>query len=425
MKAISELKQDVINGVFDESFAKLYGTEGIMHARNRYSHLCDEGKARFGDKEAVFFSAPGRTEVGGNHTDHQLGRVLAASLNLDIAAVVVPSHDNVVTYTADEFKAKPVDISDLAIHPEEKNTTESLIRGIAAAFVNHGHKVSGFGCYAESDVLPGSGMSSSAAFEVLIGTIFSDLFNDGSIGSTDVAKYGQYAENTYFMKASGLMDQMACATGGFVAIDFYDRENPVIEHLDLDLDAMGYDLVITDCKASHADLSDEYSLIPAEMKEAAAVMGQEVLSRVSMADLLSHAVEIREKCGDRAFLRAYHFLNETARAKEEKEALQAKDVQRFLDLVNESGRSSFMYLQNVKVNGDAKHQALAVGLALSEEVLGKEGAFRVHGGGFAGTIQAFVPKHLTGKYLETLDGVFGKGSAHVLRIRSIGGCQIG
>lgn len=421
MKNISKLKTSVLAGEWDADLTELYGIDHLAEQKERYAHLCDEALRRYGDRPACFVSAPGRTEVGGNHTDHQLGRVLAAAIDLDIASVVVPSEEPAIVYESDSFHVRPVDLGDLSVHEEERNTTESLIRGIAAAFAERGLAVPGFFCYAESNVLPGSGMSSSAAFEVLIGTILSYVFNEGKVSPVEIAKIGQYAENVYFMKGSGLMDQMACSVGGFVAIDFYDRENPVITPVGYDLDAHGYDLIITDCKASHADLSDEYSLMPQEMKAAAAVMGEEVLSRLTVGDLLDHAAEIREKCGDRAFLRSYHFFRETERAELEKEALANGDLKRFLSLVNESGRSSFMYLQNVKANGIDRQQSLAVGLAVSEEILGGCGAWRVHGGGLAGTIQAFSPKEKTPAFIRAMESLFGKGCSHIVRIRAVGG----
>ena len=424
MKKIEELKASVLAGEYDGELSGLYGATQVSKQKERYAGICDEAEKRFGNAEACFVSAPGRTEVGGNHTDHQLGKVLAAAIDLDIAAVVAPREDMIVSYKSDGFEVKDIDLNDLSVHEEERNTTESLIRGIAAAFAHTGYVLHGFNCYAESNVLPGSGMSSSAAFEVLIGSIFSFVFNDRKVDPVQIAKYGQFAENKYFMKGSGLMDQMACSVGGFVAIDFYDEKDPVIEHVDYDLSAHGYDLIITDCKASHADLSDEYSLMPQEMKAAAHVMGQDVLSRVTMDDLLANAAKIREQCGDRAFLRSYHFLNETKRAEDEKTALVAGDLPRFLSLVKESGRSSFMYLQNVKANGIDKQQSLAVGLAVSEHVLGDDGAWRVHGGGLAGTIQAFCPMHKTESYIKTMESLFGSGCSHIVRIRGVGGIKI-
>ena len=278
--------------------------------------------------------------------------------------------------------------------------------------------------YAGSDVIAGGGMSSSAAFEVLIGTIQSYLYNNGEVSPETIAKIGQYAENVYFMKASGLMDQMACSVGSFCAIDFADKENPVVEKVDFNPAEMGLKLILTDVKASHADLSDEYSAIPADMKGAAAIIGQPLLGTVTKEDVIKNAKTIREQLGDRALLRAFHFVNETERAKKEAEALRAGDGEEFLKLVNESGQSSYMYLQNISVAGDTKNQAVGVGLALSAHVLGRRGAYRVHGGGFAGTIQAFVPEDLADEYVATLESVFGEGCCYTLRIRDVGGIRI-
>ena len=422
---ISAMLAKLHDGTLDSTLLHLYGEHRLDQQKQRYEKILQEGIRRFGDVEAILVSAPGRTEVGGNHTDHQLGRVLAASIDLDALAVVVPTDDNTVSYAADAFAVAPVVLDDLAIRSSEVNTSAALIRGIADGLKKKGYAVGGFKAYAESDVLPGSGMSSSAAFEILIAKIFSLLYNDDRVDPVEQAKIGQYAENVYFGKASGLMDQTACAVGGFAAIDFADKENPVVEKVDFDFDASGLSLVLTDCRQSHAELSDEYSKMPAEMKAVAKVLGHEVLSQCSLADLIANARTIREQCGDRAFLRAFHFFHETERAKKEKEALAAKDTDRFLQLVIESGESSFMFLQNVYPPNDSKHESLAVGLALSQELLkGKGGAWRVHGGGFAGTIQAFVPNSLVEIYKATMEHTFGEGCCYVLRIRDCGGVKV-
>lgn len=308
---ITELKDAVKSGSLDEKLRSLYGEESLPAQKKRYLDILDQAEKAFGDDEATIFSAPGRTEVGGNHTDHQLGKVVAASINLDIVAVVIPTNDHTVRYMSPGFAVKPVDVSDLEIKDSEKNTTEALIRGTAAGLVDKGYSIGGFKAYAESDVLPGSGMSSSAAFEVLIGTIFSGLYNEGSVTPEEIAKNGQYAENVYFMKNSGLLDQMACSVGSFAAMDFADQDNPIVEKIDFNPADYGYDLILTDVKASHADLSDEYSLVPNEMKEVAQLLGHEVLSQCTLEDLIMHTARIRNHCGDRAFLRAYHFFNET------------------------------------------------------------------------------------------------------------------
>lgn len=421
---ITELKHAVQEGQVDEKLKALYGEENLDSQKARYGRILDRACKLFGDEEGHLFSAPGRSEIGGNHTDHQLGRVIGASINLDLVAVVVPTDNNIVTYKSEGFEVKPVDLNDLSIRTEEKNTTESLIRGTAAGLVEKGYTVGGFNCYAESDVLPGSGLSSSAAFEVLIGTIFSGLYNENAITSEEIAKNGQYAENIYFMKSSGLLDQMSCAIGAFAAMDFKDPENPIVEKIDFNPAEYGYDLIVTDIKADHSDLSDEYSLVPQDMKDVAKLLGHNVLSECTMSDLLSHTARIRNNCGDRAYLRAYHFLRETERAVDQKKALQAKDFKKFLELVKESGRSSWMYLQNVCVPGSTKSQPVAIGLAISDEILGEEGAWRVHGGGFAGTIQAYVPQSKTAAYINQMEQVFGEGCCYKLRIRAFGGIEI-
>ena len=421
---ITEWKQLIQTGALDKRLEFLYGKERINAQRERYLRVLDHAEVKIGEGDVRLFSAPGRTEVGGNHTDHQLGRVLAASIDLDVLAVVKPHDEPVIRYYADAFSVQPVDITNLDINESEYNTTESLIRGIAAKFAQNHYQLGGFDCYAESDVLPGSGMSSSAAFEILIAEILSEVYNKGSVSPVEQAMIGQFSENIYFGKASGLMDQMACSVGGFVTIDFKEQNNPIVRNIPFELDRHGYALILTDCKQSHANLSDEYSLIPSEMKAAAAVMGKTVCSEVTVKELLDHAKEIREKCGDRAFLRAYHFLKETDRVLDEVSALENGEIITFLKHVIESGQSSFMYLQNVYPPAERMHQSLAVGLALSQELLEGKGAWRVHGGGFAGTIQAFVPLEDTNAYVSAMEAVFGKGSCYKLRIRSVGGYEI-
>lgn len=418
------LQEAILNGTYDETLTRLYGASALDEQKGRYISLLQESLDQYGDRETHLFSAPGRTEVGGNHTDHQLGRVFAASISLDVIAAVIPTDDNIVTYQAKGFKVKPVDVSDTDIHEDEKNTTEALIRGVAAGLKKRGYRCGGFRCYADSRVLPGSGMSSSAAFEVLIATIMNRLYNDGTVPSTELAKIGQFAENTYFMKASGLLDQMACSTGSFAYMDFADPENPVVEKVAFDPHEYGYDLVLTDVRASHSDLSDEYSMVPSEMKAAAKILGKEVLGTCTKEEVIVNCAAIRQNCGDRAFLRAYHFVCETQRARDEADALKNRDIRTFLNLVNESGASSWMYLQNISAPGDTKKQAIATALALSDSMLKADGAYRVHGGGFAGTIQAFVPEGKTQQYISMMESVFGKGCCYVLSIRDCGGIQI-
>lgn len=418
---LEELIQSVKEDKFNQVFSSLYGEENISFQKDRYLKMLNNSLNHLSNSdEVILLSSPGRTEIGGNHTDHQLGRVLAASINLDVIGVVSKTDDNIVTYTTDAFEVKPVDLSDLSIIYEEKNTTESLIRGIHARLDELKYTIGGFKAYAESNVSTGSGLSSSAAFEVFIGAANNILYNDNKITPVEIAQISQYAENTYFMKACGLMDQVACACGNFVYINFADEEYPEIETINLNLDSFNYDLILTNTNSSHDDLSDEYSAIPTEMKGVAMQMDASVLSTVTLDDLINHIQKIRKNCGDRAFLRSYHFLNETERAFDEAEALKANDFDFFLELVNESGRSSWMYLQNVIVPNDNFKQELGVALALSEAVLGDSGAYRVHGGGFAGTIIAFVPKDTTEDYIKTMELAFGEGCSEKLRIRNKG-----
>ncbi len=414
----------VQSGSLDETLIHLYGQDKLNRQKERYLSVLANAKEVLHDADVRMFSAPGRTEVGGNHTDHQLGRVIAAPIDLDVLAVVEKTDTLTIAYYSDAFQVKPVSLNSLQIDESEKNTTESLIRGIASKIKELGYEIGGFNVYAESDVLPGGGMSSSAAFEILIADIISRLYNDGAIDSVTEAKIGQYAENVYFGKASGLLDQMACSVGGFVTIDFKDRENPVVQQVPFDFDASGYALILTDCKQSHADLSDEYSLVPGEMKEVAHVFGKEVLSEITLEEFISNTAVIRSKCSDRAYLRAFHFLKETDRVVDEVNALKDGNMQQFLTLIKESGRSSYMYLQNVCPPGDTKHMSLAVALALSENYLGKDGAWRVHGGGFAGTIQAFVKQEQVAGYIALMESVFGKGCCYKLKIRDVGGTEI-
>ncbi len=421
---IKEQMTSLSIGKADTRLLRLYGESRLEEQRKRYIRLLKRALDLYGDEEAILVSAPGRTEIGGNHTDHQFGNVLAASIDLDIAAVVIKSDDPLIHYASDSFHVKPVNILDLDMQASEKNTTEALIRGISAGLQKAGYHIGGCKIYAESDVLPGSGMSSSAAFEILLASIQNILYNHLKISPIACAKAGQFAENVYFGKASGLMDQAACASGGFAAIDFYDPQQPIVEKINYDFAASGLVLVLTDCRQSHAELSDEYSCIPSDMKAVAAVLGQKTLSRVKMDDFFSHGQSIRQTCGDRAFLRAFHFLHETKRAKMEKEALEANDIKRFLELIIASGRSSFMYLQNVYAAGQTRHQSLAVGLAISEHMLCGKGAWRVHGGGFAGTIQAFVPQDMVRAYQAQMEAVFGKGCCYILHIRDVGGIQV-
>ena len=390
----------------------------------RYENAVSEFSKTFSSAPQAIFSAPGRTEIGGNHTDHQHGEVLAASINKDAIAVVAERKDNNVNILAEDFGMTNIDLYDLHIREDEKGTTASLIRGVLAGLKKNSFVVGGFDAYITSDVLIGAGLSSSAAFETLIGTIVSGLFNDMKIDPVTIAKIGQYAENKYFGKPCGLMDQMACSVGNLVHIDFEDPENPIVDKVGFDFSETDYLLCITDTKGSHADLTDEYAAVPSEMKNIASLLGYDVLRPVSFEDILDNIDTLREQAGDRAVLRAIHFINETDRAGLEAEALNSNNIDEFIGLVKASGDSSFKYLQNVYTNKDVTVQNVSLALAISDTILGPDEASRVHGGGFAGTIQAFVKKQNAARYKKYMDKVFGEGSCEILAIRKYGGMRV-
>ena len=380
--------------------------------------------AAFGGKPERYFSAPGRTEIGGNHTDHQRGRVLAAAVNLDTRAAVQVNGTDTIRILSKGYPISQVDVTELTPVEAEINSTPALIRGVAARFAQLGCEVKGFDAYCESTVLPGSGLSSSAAYEVLIGTIINGLFFDGKVSQPEIAMIGQYAENVFFGKPCGLMDQMASAVGNLVTIDFLDKDHPVIEPVDFDFASCGHALCIIDSQASHADLTDEYAAIPGELKAVCAQFGKEVLTQIDEKDFYARMPALRKACGDRAVLRAVHFYQENARVPKQVAALKAGDFDAFLSLVKQSGYSSYMYLQNVIPAGYKAHQDVAVSLALCEHYLAGRGAYRVHGGGFAGTVQAFVPFDLLEEFKAGIDAVLGQGACHVLSIRPQGGVEM-
>lgn len=387
--------------------------------------VLDDGfQAAFGTQPQRYFSAPGRTEIGGNHTDHQRGRVLAAAVNLDTRAAVRVNGTRTIRILSKGYPMSQVDLDQLEPVAAEINSTPALIRGVVARFVQMGCPVSGFDAYCESTVLPGSGLSSSAAYEVLIGAIVNGLFFDGKATQPELAMIGQYAENVFFGKPCGLMDQMASAVGNLVTIDFFDKENPVIEPVNFDFAACGHALCIIDSQASHADLTDEYAAIPGELKSICAHFGKEVLTQIPEVDFFAAIPQLRKTCGDRAVMRAIHFYQENARVPQQVAALKGGDFETFLALVKESGHSSYMYLQNVIPAGYKEHQDVAISLALCEHYLNGRGAYRVHGGGFAGTVQAFVPFDILESFRAGLDAVLGQGACHVLSIRPQGGVEM-
>ena len=383
-------------------------------------------EASFGGAPTRYFSAPGRTEIGGNHTDHQRGRVLAGAVNLDTLAAVRPNGTGMIRIQSQGYPLCEVDLADLKVNEAEFNTTVSLIRGVAARFVELGCKVEGFDAYCESTVLPGSGLSSSAAYEVLIGTIINHMFFEGKVTQPEIAQIGQYAENVFFGKPCGLMDQTASAVGGLVTIDFADKDHPAIRSVKFDFASCGHALCIIDSRASHADLTDEYAAVPNEMKQLAKHLGREVLTEIPEEEFYAAIPELRAHYGDRAVLRGVHEYQENARVLKQVAALENGNFDEFLHLIKESGYSSWMYLQNVIPAGYKEHQDMAIALALCEKYLQGKGAYRVHGGGFAGTVQAFVPNEMLEGFVAGVDAVLGEGACHVLSIRPEGGvpCKV-
>ena len=388
----------------------------------RLGGLLDSFEKTFGaGREISLFSAPGRTEIGGNHTDHQHGCVLAASVNLDTVAAVSENGSSVIRIQSEGYPLCEVDLADLSIREEEKNTTMALIRGVAAAFKDLGCASRGFDAYVISDVLRGSGLSSSAAYEVLLGVILNGMFFENKVDAVKIAQIGQYAENVYFGKPSGLMDQMASSVGNLVTIDFADPAAPVVERVDFDFSKTGYSLCIIDSGADHADLTDEYAAITVELKKISGYFGKNVLREIPREEFYAALPALRKLAGDRAVLRAMHFYDDNDRVPQQVAALKNGDFDAFLDMMKASGRSSWMYLQNVIPTGCKEHQEVALALAMCDKLLAGRGAYRVHGGGFAGTVQAFVPNDMLETFCEKMETVLGKGSCHVLAIRPVGG----
>ncbi len=426
---ISTLLQSLHAGQFDAQLTRLgcLAPRDLPAARRRAAEAVAGFQQTFGKTDsdsAELFSAPGRTEICGNHTDHQHGRVLAAAVNLDFLACAAPNSDGVIRFLSKGWPMTVVDLKDLEPQEEERETTASLIRGMAAQAAAKGYAVSGFDAYALSDVLPGSGLSSSAACEILLGVILNHLFCGDSFHAVAIAQMGQVAENVYFGKPSGLMDQMASSVGGAVAIDFADPKHPQVQPVQVDLAAQGYALCIIDSGASHADLTAEYASIPSEMKAAAAFFGKEHLQQVREEQILENLPALRKAAGDRAVLRALHFFADDRRVAQETEALKEGRFEDFLTLVRESGFSSWTMLQNVAVTGAVAQQEVAVALAVAQRLLKGRGACRVHGGGFAGTIQAFVPLDMLAEFCAGVEKALQPGCCHVLSIRPVGGAVL-
>lgn len=420
------LKEKLASGDYDARLKEVYlSDKAVADQKERLAVIIDEYVKLFGDNENIeLFSAPGRTEVGGNHTDHNHGKVLAASVDLDTVAAAAKRDDSVIVEKSFNFDALEVDISDLNIHTEEFGKSSGLIRGMCAGFVEYGYKIGGFNAASMSRVLSGSGLSSSAAYEVLIGTILNHLYNDGKVSAVDIAKIAQFAENKYFGKPCGLMDQMASSVGNFITIDFKAPSEPIIKKVNFDFASCGHALCIIDTGGDHADLTDDYAAVRGEMEQAAEVFGKNVLRDVDETEFMRNISLVREKVNDRAVLRAMHFYAENKRAEAEVKALESGDFDAFKELVTESGRSSYMYNQNVFTTKDVAHQGVSLALAMCEYLLKGKGAWRVHGGGFAGTVQAFVPVDMLDDFCEKIEAVFSKGSCHVLSIRPFGGIKL-
>lgn len=416
-----------INDGDNAAFRMLYGENQAVLRKNaqRYAGLLKKFAGEFGEDDPHFFSSPGRTEIGGNHTDHNFGRVLAGAVNLDIVGVAGRNNTNIIRIWSEDYPKFEVDLSSLKPVEGERFTSAALVRGICSRLNDLGYKTGGFDACIDGGVPKGSGLSSSASFEVLIGAIISYFFNEGKLDPIENAKIGQYSENNYFGKPCGLMDQTACAMGGLITIDFRDPSKPVVKKVNFDFVKTGFSLVITDTGGSHADLNDEYASLPTDMKAVAAELGARVLREVTLDQVLEIAPSIREKVGDRAILRAIHFQLDNQRVVDQVEALERNDFKSFLGMVVDSGYSSYMYNQNIYPVTNIREQNVSLALALSDLVLKGEGAWRVHGGGFAGTIQAFVPHHLLDKYITTLEHLFGKGSCHNLFIRNQGAGKVG
>ena len=419
------LIEKIQNGELDNRLLDIYVDSKLMeYQKSRYIAAIKKFEALYQAGEVVLFSAPGRSEVGGNHTDHQHGKVLATSINLDSIGVVRATDDNIIRLVSDNYDEIVISLDDILLMEEEKETTTALIKGMVSGFLNRKFEVGGFSAYVTSDVLSGAGLSSSAAFETLIGTILSGLYNNMNVSAVDIAIIGQYAENIYFGKPCGLMDQMACSVGNLVYIDFENPNKPIVEKIEFDMEKYGYSLCITDTKGSHADLTDEYAAVTKEMKLVAKHFGQEVLRGITAQDILKDIKVLRSALGDRSVLRALHFVKENERVSHEVDALKKGDFEQFIDCVKKSGDSSYKYLQNVYSNSDVQSQNVSIALAISDVVLQGNGVSRVHGGGFAGTIQAFVKNDTVEEYKKSMDLVFGEGSCSDLRIRKYGGIQV-
>lgn len=426
MQKIMSVRGSLEQGSLDQRIKEIYVDEQrVPYNRERYIRAIDRFTELFpSEKEIEIYSAPGRSEVCGNHTDHQNGMVLATSINLDAIAIVAKAEEPVIRLVSGDFPMEEVDVADLSMKEEEQSTTTALIRGVAAGMKERGHKVGGFTAYITSDVLMGAGMSSSAAFESLIGTILSGLYNDMKVSSIEIAQIGQYAENIYFGKPCGLMDQMACSVGGMIFIDFKEKERPEVRQVHTDFEKAGLSLCIVDTKGSHADLTPDYAAVPAEMNQVAQALGREHLREVPRETFFKELPKLWKETSGRAVLRAIHFYEEEERVLRGVKSLEESDYPGFLSVIKASGDSSAKYLQNIYSPKDVDSQNVTVALAVSESILGENGVCRVHGGGFAGTIQAFVKNEAVAAYKEQIEAIYGDDSCHVLKVRLQGGIRV-
>ena len=423
------MKADELIGFLESGglskYASLY--DDLDHARERMIAAIKAFVTNYGDgRDLYIFSVPGRSEIIGNHTDHNHGKVMAGAINRDILAVVAKNDDGLIRLCSEGYPKDQISLEDISNTAKfRKYTSRALVAGMVNAFVTAGHKVGGYDAYSCTEVMKGSGLSSSAAFEVMIGNILNHLYNGGAVDNKEIAKYAQYSENVYFGKPCGLMDQMACAVGGFVYIDFENSSDPVVESVDLSLSERGYSLCIVNTGGSHAGLNEDYASVPAEMKAVATLLGREVLRGISEEELIAAIPMLRKRSGDRAILRAIHFLRENDRVEAARDALMRADLDSFLEIISASGRSSFQYLQNVYTNNNPFEQGISLALCLADGALsGKKGAYRVHGGGFAGTIQAFVRNEDLEEFVSRMNSVFGEGAVMSLNIRPLGATRL-
>ncbi len=424
----TNLQEYILSGGADPALITC-GTShnGLAAQRNRCVHAVQRFADLFGSDRCIsLLSVGGRTEIGGNHTDHNLGKVIAASVNMDILATASPRQDDCITVHSEGFAPDTVHLCQAdAPDPDAFFTSKAMIAGMVRGFLDRGYRAGGFDAYTTSCVPQGSGLSSSAAFSVMIGNILNNLYNDGAVENAEIAKIAQYAENTFFGKPCGLMDQLACAVGGIIHIDFANPGEPEIQKINYDLTAAGYTLCIVNTGGSHADLNEEYASIPREMKQVAALFNRPVLRGIQMQELLARTDKIRQACGDRALLRAIHFIQENERVSQQADALCEGRISDFLELILESGNSSFRYLQNGYAPKDYTHQGLSLALCLTEAFLSeKNAAWRLHGGGFAGTIQVFVPSEIAREYKQYIESFFGTDACHMISIRQAGACCI-